>query len=1078
MAFVVDVSASMNNTIAAVKQNITAVTNSLPFGSQCAVLVYSDVCDSYTYKVITDFTGVEGTNEFSALVEKISLLGGGDSAEAQYTAFAASITDLKWPRNGGGNLIVHITDAAPHTKEAESNYQSKNRAAEQKQFEASFSFRSFGLTYDLTNIADHLRELNIRVVTLCVGGDNPTVYHPYLLMAVRTDFPGFFKVGNSTKQIADQILLIVSWINQASAGGAIEVTEGVAMIVPVDEEQRLKLLTAVTDDGVAGGCNVKILNQALQIADALSTCFSGLVRSDGAVKRFIKKECSPEEYDAKLRTSATDLQKTLGSLLTTTEGTGPECALTLLTLRDVVIKFVETKDIGVGDKDLKRLFLNMSSLVFGHPMSLPHSGGKFNFEDAWDLHVKSVKGSHFVNNQAFLDYYTAVAGDWKVESKDQMKEIDDIFREGANTGVLPCTDGSKLCDEVLSALARTPWLEAITWHSVCHHALAVPHAVPGTLACALRCVLNRCVDKVVKNGSSLKKNPLTALSSLDRTLVSQLVRTVQLLPKACAPLRTGLANYIKQVGGCDEAVVDVRVVLAVQSEGVGLTKVLCVLAQNYANQDVFVVDVTKKNLEEKKNAMDQVKIQRLTTALIGELFADHLSKEEKTWRDRHEDFLQLLGNPSIDLSDTTLLSSQRHEIELENGEVPAFEWPVKQCEANQNFLRSVGVTLSALSLVGWDCALNWDALTGVFIETTFMGDRSARARVQMDKVDEKDDKDAINITVHSTLQAVPLSKEMAEANCRHYLRLALRDKFKERLIELYLIRKVALVSSTALPVVVQTVINDQPEDMVEALNKIWSSDLISGVTIGMHNVPAVLQLLLDAKVTIKPAVFLTIVCGKCQLDDKPSLWGGGKLFSDLEVIKRYCEALVENKSVERVMEIVQKLLDSKPPGFSAAVPGTKRFNRCAARLAIQVRSLLGLGEFKGEWTLTAEMISQAKVLAKARNEQLNSFALLVQEHKTALFCMTVRGGIILWQLGQFERFLVNTPKVKRFLWPDSFIAVRREWHVRTFFKQYRHELPFVMCHEPDSVRDIQGWQIPQSEVEVVVKQFLQFPSVN
>jgi hypothetical protein len=394
------------------------------------------------------------------------------------------------------------------------------------------------------------------------------------------------------------------------------------------------------------------------------------------------------------------------------------------------------------------------------------------------------------------------------------------------------------------------------------------------------------------------------------------------------------------------------------------------------------------------------------------------------------------------------------------------------------------MALSCLGLAGWDCAdLSWEALTGAWLETIYLGERSNRGRVQINSAEGgEDDSEEKKMTVFSTLQPVPLSKQQAEANVAQYLRLAFRTKFKERLIELELLRKNALVASVALPAIVQAVATENPKEMLELLNENWRSDLVNGVTVGMHNIPQVLQLLVDKKMTIKPAFFLTLVCGKSQLDNSPPLWGGGKMAS-METVTAFCPLLVQpGKLALKTMKVAQNLLATKPPGMSGAIPGARTFNKAASRFVVAARKMLGLVPIKpGEdWKVTAEVARQARAVAGS-DQPLGSFAMLLEEYKSAHFMTTKAGVVILWQLGPYAREEHRSVEgYVRYSWPDAFVAVRREWHVRTFFRVYKKELPFVQQAESNANganKDvIRGWQLPQAEVDKVVGRFLKHRS--
>eukprot|EP00462_Mataza_sp_D1_P001321 CAMPEP_0175089074 /NCGR_PEP_ID=MMETSP0086_2-20121207/593_1 /TAXON_ID=136419 /ORGANISM="Unknown Unknown, Strain D1" /LENGTH=1146 /DNA_ID=CAMNT_0016361561 /DNA_START=53 /DNA_END=3493 /DNA_ORIENTATION=- len=1093
IAFLVDVSGSMSCTIQAVKQTVIDVVLSLRPGSQVAVVAYSDVLDKWICKVVSDFTGVENHRELRDKVSELSVLGGSDAAEAQYTAFATLLAGLEWPKDGG-RLVVHLTDAAPHTLMAELKGSSRLRNKEQKLFENNPEFQRCGLTYDLTNMADNFKANNIFVVNLVIGYGfevPPEVQHAYLLMAVRTQFPGFFCVKNSTDSIARQILMVVTWVNQAGQNETLDVQQGVTMIVP-DANTKFDLQTC-RDDHQTAECKSSALSDSYQISALLTDAFANLIRNDGTVKRFLKKEWSPEEYEARLRSSAKSLQCVLAGVLSETPGSGPECALTLTTLREAVQAFVDASDFGVDDKDLKRLFLTMSSLVFGHPMALPHTGGKFNFEDAWDLHFKSVKGSHFVNNQAFLDYYAATKGDWKVGSLEEIKAVDDIFRQGQNTGVLPCTDGSALADAVIAALAQTPWLEALTWHSVCHHALAVPSAVPGTLSCALRCVLAQAVSTKFQNHGVVHSvgvapgaySALDFLSTNQKTLFWNLVRTLWLLPRACSPLRKGLQDlFAEDDGKMEDDEPDARSLLAVQNEGASLTKLLCVLAQNYSDHSTETLSCTEKG-------------RKLALALLGELLADRNEKTDDS--DRRAQFFKLLRNPVVDLTDTEKLTHQRHPLEMEDGELPSVVFPVEACVQDPKLARALTMTLTTLEVAGFTSVLDaqaappggprpqvqavgWTELTSVWLETLLLGDRSSRGRVEVcraeqDAGEEKEAETPQQLKkVFSTLQPVPTTVDQAFRNLKHYLRQALTMENKDRLLELNLLRRQALVRTTAVPAVVQSVADGDVSGLADCLNRNWTSFLVpEGVCLGMHNTPAIFQALVERKLKLDSELFVTFVCGRSGLKAQ-TFWGAGKMFTDVVQVEKFCHLLVNANEQATVLKVVTQLLDSKPPGSSPSVPGSWRFNTRACGLAEQVRGLLGLGPLTSEWELTQALLDEAKArLGPSQN--LLPFASLVSEHGTALFLVTSRGQTILWRLGMFERNeTTNEQGFRRYSWPDELVAIQREWHVRTFFNlaEYKRDLAYLRTVPAGT--EVRGWQLPQAEVDACVAAFLKHPA--
>ncbi len=118
LCFLLDTTGSMDKYIDGVKNNITAVVESIR-GTGCRVAAvafigYKDWSDG-----IDHFERLPFTNDitaFTSFVKRINPTGGGDRPE-DVVGGLGCVSDLQWPEDCGTRVLFHIADNPPHGAE-------------------------------------------------------------------------------------------------------------------------------------------------------------------------------------------------------------------------------------------------------------------------------------------------------------------------------------------------------------------------------------------------------------------------------------------------------------------------------------------------------------------------------------------------------------------------------------------------------------------------------------------------------------------------------------------------------------------------------------------------------------------------------------------------------------------------------------------------------------------------------------------------------------------------------------------------------------------------------------------------
>lgn len=113
IVFVIDVTSSMTGTLDYVRQKVKGFVDSVPAGSQFAVVAFRDI----NLKADTDLEFLEFTTDKNKLKGNLNMLrpsAGGDLKESGLEAIQLAIS--KFPKNSNSKTIIFITDAPVHDK--------------------------------------------------------------------------------------------------------------------------------------------------------------------------------------------------------------------------------------------------------------------------------------------------------------------------------------------------------------------------------------------------------------------------------------------------------------------------------------------------------------------------------------------------------------------------------------------------------------------------------------------------------------------------------------------------------------------------------------------------------------------------------------------------------------------------------------------------------------------------------------------------------------------------------------------------------------------------------------------------
>jgi len=111
-------------------------------------------------------------------------------------------------------------------------------------------------------------------------------------------------------------------------------------------------------------------------------------------------------------------------------------------------------------------------------------------------------------------------------------------------------DDGELAARVYAAMARTPWLNAVAWHSVCRHVVYPPHACVGLLGASL---WSGCLDDAVQDSTLARiaksvrcfQEPLASGDDLPRAVIRAVHRGGD-----CAELLRAGTAYARRLSVC------------------------------------------------------------------------------------------------------------------------------------------------------------------------------------------------------------------------------------------------------------------------------------------------------------------------------------------------------------------------------------------------------------------------------------------------------------------------------------------------------------------------------------------------
>lgn len=151
---------------------------------------YEDYCDGVRLWRQTPWS-TTFSQEMTTLIQTLKAGGGGDTPEAQKTAFNELLRSVNGP-----TIVIHYTDAPPHhpTNDQSNNFNAEKKAHNQKNW-----------SFDWVNIARQLAEKNVRVYTI-LNNQNDAVAPFYTIMAELTGGQVLY-VNRTEKNVIAQVTI-------------------------------------------------------------------------------------------------------------------------------------------------------------------------------------------------------------------------------------------------------------------------------------------------------------------------------------------------------------------------------------------------------------------------------------------------------------------------------------------------------------------------------------------------------------------------------------------------------------------------------------------------------------------------------------------------------------------------------------------------------------------------------------------------------------------------------------------------------------------------------------------------------
>jgi len=352
-------------------------------------------------------------------------------------------------------------------------------------------------------------------------------------------------------------------------------------------------------------------------------------------------------------------------------------------------------------------------------------------------------------------------------------------------------------------------------------------------------------------------------------------------------------------------------------------------------------------------------------------------------------FVDAIGDPVI--NDFTIEPNTWHELEKDDGELPDFQLRLEQfapvLEAAKRTFNDI------LAVTELKCANIADGMMKVLLlESIYVG-KSGRADTEIKTVDDVETK-----TIHSTLQSIPRSADEIQSMTRFYVRSFLRQKYKENLIGLRLVRERQLIETEAIPNLVNEVMRGIDNAALAAkLNMRYQSDFVKeGVFIGMHNVLSILETLAEKGFSLPFEQFMILSVGRVTIEAEP-IFGDGKMCNDTDAIMQFVQRFYAD-SVEAKTEKIQEFWDSKNPSSTPPYFGSIRFNNHMIRMANKVLNSVGKPPSGNVYKLTREDVREAK-----RNGLDIVASRIILRYGDATFKVNRIGHHICWSVGPYER---------------------------------------------------------------------------
>lgn len=464
--FLLDVSGGMSQNASVIRYAVRRAVSRMSAGVRVALVCYSDVCEGGgdgPVRMATDFT--DDPSVFRAALGEVCH-GAGGGAEAQHLAMARLLSPsfLSWrsPRHARA-AVFHFTDASP------------NRTREER----SAVMLEMGENSDWVSIGRAFGRAGVRVHVFLFTSDNFAAAAPWhAVLAALTGAGGVVAAGRDKHGLGKHLSALLDGATPLECS-FIRLSHGSLerLLQTPDERNAGDLLTNTRGLRVDGpDKNSRII---------LAQSFRGLVRHDADNSRC---PINPSVYEEALRKAHGDLIRDVRSALQRHGEGGEVCdVVTSLSYREMCTEFCERG----AQPSLADLFESVAGIVAGPAICAPFtsSTGRFNYQTAFGLRVRAVRCGYRMSYASFMNYWRSKRTDgMEVSRRGELRRgVEDLVlrKEGDITGVLPViAEDSGLARDVYRSLARTPWLDAVAWHSVCRHVFPPPRACLGLVASA------------------------------------------------------------------------------------------------------------------------------------------------------------------------------------------------------------------------------------------------------------------------------------------------------------------------------------------------------------------------------------------------------------------------------------------------------------------------------------------------------------------------------------------------------------------------------------------------------------------